>query len=573
MSNRNSTLSQFQDLVSAINTKLNDVHQQFPVTTDANSQSCGSTQKNSKKSKKKKKKKKAKHHKHDCNELTSTANHDDATIQTECQTLTNNDTTTKLIAKDFSATKNSLKTFTNNAEKRRWYYETFQTYYQQLPSHLRVKYDVPMLTSENHSHQHTQVTQHNPDDYAETLNQISQKRKLCKPPFKSSCSASTFYVHNKISPPRTTTEPAAKKRKLHPQLQPDFENSAAAPVNDDDDDGSCNNNNMSAQQVLQNDRKRDLVWKYYDECASYYYTRYLHYSSLQIQEHWSYVRNEYTPLKKIYMAEYADPEALARHLAIKSPDAQIPDKYWYQRYRFFRRYDEGIAMDIESWYSATPELIAANIARKCKCNIIIDAMCGSGGNAIAFAKECDFVIAIDIDANKLKMAKHNATIYGVAHKIQFMVGDFFELAARFAQCNIGAMIDCVFLSPPWGGTFYLQKQFDIRYLCDDGSMNGVELFEAAKQITPNIAYYLPKNTDYRQLRSLCTDKGQKCQITKNALYNKVKAITAYYGSLCEPQHRDVKAKKWTKKQPRRRGGSSGAKNKNDSESQHQRSST
>lgn len=33
----------------------------------------------------------------------------------------------------------------------------------------------------------------------------------------------------------------------------------------------------------------------------------------------------------------------------------------------------------------TPEGIAKHIAKRCKCDIVIDAFCGAGGNAIQFA--------------------------------------------------------------------------------------------------------------------------------------------------------------------------------------------
>ena len=38
------------------------------------------------------------------------------------------------------------------------------------------------------------------------------------------------------------------------------------------------------------------------------------------------------------------------------------------------------------------------------------------------------VIAIDIDPKKIEMARHNAAIYGVADRIEFIVGDFFHVA-------------------------------------------------------------------------------------------------------------------------------------------------
>lgn len=48
-------------------------------------------------------------------------------------------------------------------------------------------------------------------------------------------------------------------------------------------------------------------------------------------------------------------------------------------------------------------------------------------------------------------AKHNAQIYGVLEKIEFIVGDFFELVN--AKESI-LKADAVFLSPPWGGPAY-----------------------------------------------------------------------------------------------------------------------
>lgn len=33
-------------------------------------------------------------------------------------------------------------------------------------------------------------------------------------------------------------------------------------------------------------------------------------------------------------------------------------KYWMQRYSLWSRYDEGVRMDEEGWFSATPEVIA-----------------------------------------------------------------------------------------------------------------------------------------------------------------------------------------------------------------------
>ena len=109
-------------------------------------------------------------------------------------------------------------------------------------------------------------------------------------------------------------------------------------------------------------------------------------------------------------------------------------KYWAQRYRLFSKYDEGIMLDEEAWYSVTPEKIAEDIAKKMSCHLVVDAFCGAGGNAIQFAKTCSRVIAIDIDCKKVEMARHNARVYGVEEKIDFIVGDFFNIGKRYPTC-------------------------------------------------------------------------------------------------------------------------------------------
>lgn len=86
-------------------------------------------------------------------------------------------------------------------------------------------------------------------------------------------------------------------------------------------------------------------------------------------------------------------------------------KYWLNRYQLFNKFDQGIKLDrgtfftyfrkinllqcdnviicfVESWYSVTPENVAKHIAERCKCEVIVDAFCGAGGNSIQFAFTC-----------------------------------------------------------------------------------------------------------------------------------------------------------------------------------------
>lgn len=97
------------------------------------------------------------------------------------------------------------------------------------------------------------------------------------------------------------------------------------------------------------------------------------------------------------------------------------------------------------------------------------------------------MIAIDIDPNKIELAKHNAEIYGVADKIEFIAGDFLQLADKLVA-------DVVFLSPPWGGITYAnRKSYD-----PEENLLPVpysELHRVSSRISKNMAVYLPKNTN------------------------------------------------------------------------------
>lgn len=89
----------------------------------------------------------------------------------------------------------------------------------------------------------------------------------------------------------------------------------------------------------------------------------------------------------------------------RSPYPHVPSKYWGQRYRYFSRFDDGVTMDKEGWYSVTPEAIARHIAERVCSDIVVDPFVGCGGNAVQFALVSHLVIAIDLDPVKLEHAR------------------------------------------------------------------------------------------------------------------------------------------------------------------------
>ncbi|KAG8698528.1 hypothetical protein FRC08_005863 [Ceratobasidium sp. 394] len=232
---------------------------------------------------------------------------------------------------------------------------------------------------------------------------------------------------------------------------------------------------------------------------------------------------------------------------------QVPQhlkKYFYQRHRYFSLYDEGCLLDEEGWYSVTPEKIANQIAERCRCDTVIDAFCGVGGNAIAFAQTCERVIALDISPIRLAIAKHNATIYGVADRIEFILCDYISFAHSFSSLPESQQrrIDVVFLSPPWGGPSYISglstttgteadsegAQSSVYALKSLIPLPGPELFALSSKISKNVAMFLPRNTDVEEISALAPP-GQIVEIEEEWMGSKLKALTCYFGGLARGQ--------------------------------------
>ncbi|KAI3440355.1 Trimethylguanosine synthase [Psidium guajava] len=202
----------------------------------------------------------------------------------------------------------------------------------------------------------------------------------------------------------------------------------------------------------------------------------------------------------------------------------VIEKYWFQRYLLFSRFDEGIKMDEEGWFSVTPQSIAKHHAVRCGGGIIVDGFTGVGGNAIQFAQMGRHVIAVDIDPKKIEYAQHNAVIYDVDGKIDFVKGDFFILAR-----NLKA--DTVFLSPPWGGPGYTKvKTYNMKTMLKPH--DGFFLFNIAKEIACKVVMFLPKNVDLNQLAELAlsVQPPWSLEVEKNYLNGKLKAVTAYFSN-------------------------------------------
>ncbi|KAJ7493395.1 Tgs1 protein [Mycena galericulata] len=242
--------------------------------------------------------------------------------------------------------------------------------------------------------------------------------------------------------------------------------------------------------------------------------------------------------------EKHDATGLVPHYSQRSEVPEHLQKYFAQRTRFLSLYSSGCLLDEEGWYSITPEL-------RCRCDTVLDAFCGVGGNAIAFAKTCERVIALDISPTRLALARHNAQIYGVADRIEFILTDYISFANSYLSIRTTAprKIDVVFLSPPWGGPGYISgdtrpssptkpeptAEHPSYTLAAIQPMHGAELFRLSRRITPNIAYYLPRNTQLDEIGALVNDSNsvdrEMVEVEEEWMGSKLKALTCYFGGL------------------------------------------
>ncbi|GFR47033.1 hypothetical protein Agub_g8718, partial [Astrephomene gubernaculifera] len=176
-------------------------------------------------------------------------------------------------------------------------------------------------------------------------------------------------------------------------------------------------------------------------------------------------------------------------------------KYWMQRYSLFSRFDSVVQLDTEGWWSVTPEVLAAHQAVRSRGLstrglVALDACCGCGGNVIQMARVFPVVMGVEISERRVEMARHNAGVYEVSHKCQFLCADFFQVAPELK-------VDVLFMSPPWGGPKYQHvNTFDVFFPLVGFNQSLFRLLDTTLDCVRGqdgvVAAFLPRNTDLAQ---------------------------------------------------------------------------
>lgn len=215
---------------------------------------------------------------------------------------------------------------------------------------------------------------------------------------------------------------------------------------------------------------------------------------------------------------------------------RILQKYWLQRYSLFSLFDNGIMMDEEGWYSATPEIVAwhhASMIAKAHgpgC-VVLDAFGGVGGNAIQLALAGCHVVVIELCPHRASIIRHNSCVYGVENAVDVLCGD----ALVCGPSIIG--IDVVLLSPPWGGPEYTREsRFDVQFMGGNTDLSFATLLDLVfgKMGVNSALFWLPRNSDMEQIGIQVLKNvrsGNECHIELSKINGRQKGISVYIGAL------------------------------------------
>lgn len=231
-------------------------------------------------------------------------------------------------------------------------------------------------------------------------------------------------------------------------------------------------------------------------------------------------------------------------LAVRAKPAGVPAKYWAQRYRLFSRYDEGAALHGDMWFSVTPEAAALHQAQRALAGgarLVVDAFAGAGGNTVAFARAGAHALGVDTDADRLRAAAANATLYGVRGRCDFVRADWNSLSEAMARHRPrGACApDLLFLSPPWGGPDYLAaERYDLTQRMA-GEADAAALLRGARALASRVAFFLPRNVAAADAAALAeaAAPGERAELEDMLLNGVKKACTLYVGLEAAQQQR------------------------------------
>lgn len=172
--------------------------------------------------------------------------------------------------------------------------------------------------------------------------------------------------------------------------------------------------------------------------------------------------------------------------------------------------DQRFVFDEAGLRFATSDIVARHRAKRLKCKIIVDVCCGIGIQAIALARICKKVIAIDNDKSKIRYARMNAGIAGVKN-IQFIAGDAVKILDRIKSADV------IFWDP-------LRPASEKERSVSSFSPSFDVLLSKAGKISDNICVELPPQMLVGKIK-------ESCELEYLSFNHKLCRLSAYFGRL------------------------------------------
>ena len=202
-------------------------------------------------------------------------------------------------------------------------------------------------------------------------------------------------------------------------------------------------------------------------------------------------------------------------------------RYFNKRHFLFSKFDKGIHIDTESWYSVIPEPVALYLLQRMKQNKVVrvfEPFCGVGGIAVHLAGNFQEYVANDIDTDKLDMLESNLQVYGKSPSCLKLINRDFLQVEPFPT-------DALIICPPWGGIS--TEHYASLPLDDIMQPKLTAILKHALKFSQNMLLQMPKHTNIRNLIAALhrTALGSVFTVEKIETNERCSQLFFYFGKL------------------------------------------
>lgn len=186
-----------------------------------------------------------------------------------------------------------------------------------------------------------------------------------------------------------------------------------------------------------------------------------------------------------------------------------------------RRFSRPMQGDPDGLFMANYEVAARHLARRLRCDLLVELCSGIGGTTVCLAETCDCVLAIERDPARVEHARANLVARGLTDRVQLICGDVLDEALLAGLPRP----DAVFADPEWEPA---GRPLDdhARDIGETQPPIPELVARVRRHLTGEIALRVPMVADLARLEEL-----GPCEIEAVAIDGQRKFFYVYYGRL------------------------------------------